>query len=265
MKSKLSKGALAILLVLGVSCTEQQAVTTDNVEYASILNVATDGLSTVISPNLQAALTQTSDLFDDELSVLLKMKEEEKLAHDVYATLYAKWSNPVFSRISAAESNHMNAIIDLLQYYETADTTVAAVGVFQNEELQTLYNELVTTGSLSLEESFAIGALIEEMDIKDLQDGMQGTANENILLVYENLKRGSRNHLRSFNRQLISLGIVYTPIYISQDEFDEIVNSSFEKGNRYAMNGGGCGSGNTNQRGHGNGPGYGGGQHGPWH
>jgi hypothetical protein len=32
----------------------------------------------------------------DESAVLLYLREEEKLAHDVYPTLHAEWSLPIF-------------------------------------------------------------------------------------------------------------------------------------------------------------------------
>lgn len=251
MKTILDKGFLILLLIGAASCTEQQSMTSDSTTYANILDVSADGLSTVIAPNMQSALVKTSDLLDDELAVLLKMKEEEKLARDVYAALNVKWSTPIFSRISKAENNHMNAIIGLLSYYGSPDTLVAAAGIFQNADIQALYTDLVTTGTLTLEEGYTVGALIEEMDINDIQESSLVTSNENILLVFENLERGSRNHLRSFNRQLTTLGIKYAPVYISQAEFDEIVSSAIEKGQGYAMNGNCQGTGTGNRRGYG--------------
>lgn len=246
MKRLWNKGFIILMLSGFVSCTD---LTTDQLAYASILDVSSDGLSVVRATSLDSALVETTDLLDNERSILLKMKEEEKLARDVYAALYAKWANPVFSRISKAENNHMNAIINLLKFYENADTLVAEAGVFQNTELQTLYTDLVTTGSLTIQEAFSVGALIEELDIKDLQEGSQVTTNANILLVFENLERGSRNHLRSFNRQLTALGITYSPVHITKEAFDSIVNSSIEKGKIYAINGNCQGTGNRKGQG----------------
>jgi hypothetical protein len=93
--------------------------------------------------------------------------------------------------------------------------------------------------------------LIEEMDIKDLDEVLAATTNENVTLVFENLLKGSRNHLRAFNLQLTNLGIVYTPTYISQTDYDLIVNSPMEKGKQYRMNGQGNGNG-KGQKGQGN-------------
>ncbi len=164
------------------------------------------------------------------------MKEEEKLARDVYTVLYQKWGSRIFYNISKAEEKHMNAVILLLKYYGSADTLVEETGIFTRPGFQTLYNDLVATGSASVEDAFKTGALIEEMDSKDLTDILESATNENIILVFENLLKGSRNHLRAFIRQLASLGISYIPVYISADEFEQIINSPMEKGKQYRMN-----------------------------
>jgi len=223
-------------LFLGLGACEKEEMNNEKTEYASILKVADDGTTSVIEANLQAMLLETPSISNDELSVLLKMKEEEKLARDVYTALYQKWASRIFYNISQAEEKHTNAVILLLKYYGSADTLVEEAGIFTMPEFQTLYNALVTAGSASVQDAFKTGALIEEMDIKDLTDILESVTNENIILVFENLLRASRNHLRAFNRQLASLGISYIPVYISSDEFEQIINSPMEKGNQYRMN-----------------------------
>lgn len=235
--AKISAIIVAIfILFLGLSACEKEETNNEKTEYSSILKVADDGTTSVIEANLQAVLLETPSISDDELAVLLKMKEEEKLARDVYTVLYQKWGSRIFYNISQAEEKHMNAVILLLKYYGSADTLVEEAGIFTRPEFQTLYNDLVTAGSASVEDAFKTGALIEEMDIKDLTDILESATNENIILVFENLLKGSRNHLRAFIRQLASLGISYIPVYISADEFEQIINSPMEKGNQYRMN-----------------------------
>jgi hypothetical protein len=51
-----------------------------------------------------------------------------------------------------------------------------------------------------------------------------------IKTLYQNLMKGSRNHLRSFARQLHSFGLSYTAQYLSQEEVDAIIFSSMERG-----------------------------------
>jgi len=247
-------GFLAASLVLAGSC-QKDMLNSDNAQYASVLEVSADGTSTVINTNMQLAFVETPELTESELASLVKMKDEERLARDVYSALNQKWGSSVFSRISTAENNHLNAIIRLLQYYGSSDTLIGEAGTFGNTDFQTLYTNLVANGSVSIEEAFKTGALIEELDIKDLSDALAATSNANITLVYENLERGSRNHLRSFYNQLSVLDIVYTPTYITQTEYDQIVTSSMEKGKQYKMkgNGKGNGNGNGNKKGKGNG------------
>ena len=237
---------------LALSSCQKENMNSENAQYASLLDVTADGTTSVIEANLKSAMITTTSLTDGELASLLKMKEEEKLARDVYTALNQKWNNTIFSHISTAESNHLNAIVLLLTTYG-ADATVGEPGVFANAEFQTLYTKLVADGSAAIEEAYKTGALIEEMDIYDLNQSLSSVTNANVSLVFENLVKGSRNHLRAFNRQLTALGIVYTPVYLSQGDYDLIVNSSMEKGKQYRMNGNGQGNGNgKGQKGNGN-------------
>jgi hypothetical protein len=77
-----------------------------------------------------------------------------------------------------------------------------------------------------------VGAEIEDLDIKDLKLLLAETDNKDIQLVYQNLCRGSRNHMRSFNKQLLRSGVSYKAKYISQTELQSIISSPMERGNR---------------------------------
>lgn len=141
---------------------------------------------------------------DAALAADLKyMREEEKLAHDVYVVLAAKWGTRVFSNISASEQRHTDAIAELLDRYGVADPADGkATGAFENADLQKLYNDLVTRGSVSAAEAFKVGKLIEETDIADLDKRIARTSATDVLAVYKNLRAGSVNHLAAFDRQI---------------------------------------------------------------
>ena len=233
-RTLLISGFVATALAFTTSC-EKGSMDPESEKYVNIIEVAEDGTTTVIDNNLKSTLVETPALSETELNALIKMKEEEKLARDVYTFLYQKWESPVFFHISKAEDRHMNAVILLLKYYDSPDTLVADTGVFADPEVQTLYDELTAKGSISAEEAYMTGALIEEMDIKDLQECLDAVTNENIIRVFENLLKGSRNHLRAFNRKIVNLGLVYTTVYISQEVYDEIVNTPMEYGHRYKV------------------------------
>lgn len=191
--------------------------------------------------SIRPALTSlpVESLSEAEKKDLIYMREEEKLARDVYQTLYEKWGVQVFANIAQSEQTHTETVRDLLEKYDVTDpVTDDSVGVFQNEELQRLYDDLVGQGTVSEVEAFRVGALIEELDIKDLQEAIDRTDNADIAFAYENLMRASRNHLRSFTKQLTARGETYTPQYISAEEYVGIAATDTERGSK---NGGGSG------------------------
>lgn len=167
----------------------------------------------------------------EEQAGLLLMREEEKLARDVYLALADTWGVRVFSNIAASEATHMEAMGDLLERYDIADPiTTDTRGVFTNPNLQQLYTDLVAKGSVSAAEAFKVGALIEDLDINDLENLLATTDKADIRLVYENLQKGSRNHLRAFTRQIERGGDVYEPTYITEAEYKAIIESGQERG-----------------------------------
>ncbi len=171
------------------------------------------------------------ELSPEEESGLLKMREEEKLARDVYQALFAKWGITVFRNISTAEQRHMDAVKALLDKYGLQDpVTDPTPGVFTNPELQQLYDTLVQQGSVSMSAALQVGATIEDLDIKDLYDLLDQTDNTDIQLVYQNLAKGSRNHLRAFVSLLTANGDTYEAQFLSQEQIDAIVSSPRERG-----------------------------------
>lgn len=136
----------------------------------------------------QLASLATGTLTPEEVAGLVWMREEEKLAHDVYVTLYEQWQIQAFSNIARSEVTHMDAVKTLLDRYGLADPAAAnPVGVFTNPEIQTLYDELVARGRTSEIEALRVGATIEDLDIVDLQQ--RASTTPDIALVYDTLER----------------------------------------------------------------------------
>lgn len=150
---------------------------------------------------------QATSLTTTEKNWLTFMCEEEKVARDVYLFLYDMWGAPIFNNISNSEQTHMDAIKTLLDRYRLADPMVnKSQGEFANPELQALYNELIEQGSLSFIDALNVGVLIEETDIDDLKTGIGTTNHKDIKNVYNNLLRGSINHLKAFTFNLTLQG-----------------------------------------------------------
>ena len=182
-----------------------------------------------------------SDLSPEETAALLFMREEEKLARDVYNTLYEVWGQSTFANIASSEQRHMDSIKKLIDRYGLDDPVGGnPIGVFRNDELQYLYDALVAQGSQSIVEALNVGAAIEEIDILDLEEYIAQTDNADIQMVYENLMKGSRNHLRSFVSTIQrQTGITYQPQYLSQEAYQAIVGSEIESGGNRGRRGNG--------------------------
>ena len=165
-----------------------------------------------------------------EKTTLTFMREEEKLARDVYLALYDIWEAPVFKNIAKSEQQHTDMIAKLLAKYELEDPFVDEAGVFSNETLQQLYHDLVNIGSASLADTYQVGATIEDLDIFDLEEALKEIDNADIRTVYQNLMKGSRNHMRSFYSLLKSTGVEYQAQYISSKLLEQIVTSERERG-----------------------------------
>jgi hypothetical protein len=222
--------ALAVGLAAGtVISRNTEAVGSAYVDVAQVPNqvVAEDFLS--VRPAISTLAVE--HLSEDEVADILYMREEEKLARDVYQTLYETWNLPIFSNIAQSEQTHTEAVRTLIEKYALTDpVTDDSVGVFTNTTLQELYTSLVERGKKSTIEALMVGATIEDLDIKDLQEALGRTDNVDSTLVYENLTRGSRNHLRAFNRQLVQQGVTYAPQYITPNMFTSIIEGQTETG-----------------------------------
>lgn len=212
---------LLTLLFLLASCSSP--VEADNSSYSEEIDIA---------KVLESM--EVGDITPEEIEGLIFMREEEKLARDVYLTMYAKWEAKIFNNISKSEEKHTNAVKILLERYSIEDPVQTnEVGIFTNVELQELYNSLIESGNNSLVEALKVGAAIEEIDIIDLEEQINGIAkSEDILFVYNNLLKGSKNHLRAFVRNISSQGETYTPQYMEVEAYNLIINAEMEQGKK---------------------------------
>lgn len=170
------------------------------------------------------------DLSNAEKEGLILMREEEKLARDVYRVLYEKWGINVFNNISLSEESHMAWIKVLLSRYGVEDPVeIDTPGKFENPEMQKLYNEMTKEGLESLEKALIMGATVEDLDIYDLQTLLKDADNQDVRVLYHNLIKGSRNHMRAFYRQIDRQGSTYQAQYISSDYLTKILASQQEQ------------------------------------
>lgn len=233
-------GALLLAVSLG-ACSNA-----DGVKSSADTTVSSSSAVEALEAQLAAlGLSDDGDiesLTQAEVDGLVFMREEEKLAHDVYVALYEEWNLTIFDNISQSETIHTNAVADLLDSYGIDDPAAGNdAGVFTDPALQEAYDQLVARGGESLIAALEVGAYIEEMDILDLRERASTTAA--IDTVYDRLERGSRNHLRAFVRALEREGVDYEPELMEPDDFDAIVTTPTEQGNGAGSGKGGNGQG----------------------
>ncbi|MFB6104830.1 MAG: DUF2202 domain-containing protein [Halobacteriaceae archaeon] len=217
-------------LVLGAATAG--CLGTEDTPDAPIFVDGQNGASSVDTDALRNRLDSYTpvDLSTTEREDIFYMREEEKVARDVYLALADEWGLTTHDRISDSEQTHMDAMLQLVETYDLEDPATGVIGTFTNEDLQAFHDDLVEWGRSSVIASLKVGCRIEERDMRDIQLRVDRTDEEPVTLVYENLLKGSRNHLRAYYRRLTRYDGEYDPIYISQSEFDAIVDSDWETG-----------------------------------
>lgn len=169
--------------------------------------MAAISVTTVLAANPPALLQAypVEPLNTAEQDAIMYMLEEEKVARDAYLALGAMWDTPIFTTIAKAEQVHMDRVAELVERYALpVPATIETPGVFENEDLQGLYDMLVEQGSESYDTALQVGVTIEETDIADLRESLVEVDNADIRAVFERLLAGSENHLAAFSRQLDS-------------------------------------------------------------
>lgn len=221
MKRALLATAIITLALILAGCSNNP---TSTLEEPQALDLVLDMNSGIETGKYNS---QVLDLSEQEAADLIFMREEEKLARDVYLTFFDSYGEVIFSSIAASEQNHMDKMLVLINRYGLEDPVGDnGLGVFDNPELQALYEDLIAQGSADLEAALRVGGAIEEIDILDLDEAIAAATHADIIRVYGNLQKGSENHLRGFVRELGLMDIIYVPLYLSQEAYDAIIEGS---------------------------------------
>ena len=180
--------------------------------------------------------------FADPAAAMRWMREEEKLARDVYLTLSERFPGVhQFTNIARSEQRHMDAMRGLLAGADEADPVEDdAVGAFHEPQLGALFEALVAAGERSEVDALRVGAELEELDIADLDRALVGNPDPSAQSVYALLRQGSCNHLNAFTRGLAQRGHEYAPQHLERAAYEAALARA------------------TNGRGHGRGHGHGG-------
>lgn len=207
------------------------------------------------APLHTATASRSLTLLDPaEETHLIFMREEEKLARDVYLT-FAQWypDQPVFNTIATtSEQTHTDTMRDKLDQYDLEDPNPHTnnlpeiLGVFTGdtygEYFTEKFHQLTDMGSRSELDALYVGAFIEELDMHDIIEcpqvivdmdngvgeggcGLSYTDERALINAYSSLVDGSESHLRAYVGQIeavIGIGN-YQAQYLTQEEVDAIL------------------------------------------
>ncbi len=214
-----------LALTVFSACDQEEAISDLNeVEFSSdVLNSSEIATVDAQIQSLECS-SDPATLENADADGLLLMREEEKMAKDVYTVFYHNYKLPVFLNISKSETRHTEAVLRLINYFELEDPALSEDGAFSNPDIQELYYTLVDMGT-DVISALQTGAYIEEYDIADLKKLLETTTNSDIQKVYTNLLEGSKSHLKAFTRVLASRKVTYEPQILSVEEYDAIISA----------------------------------------
>jgi len=183
-----------------------------------------EGILSLTGGEAAAVGSAMATLTAREKDGLIFIWEEEKAARDLYNGLYEKNNMTIFLDLVRSESSHMDQARVVMEKHGLI-LPPDEPGVFQNQTLQEIHDQLLAEGLQSDQEALIVAATFEEISIMDLEKELSASQAEDVRTVYEGLLAGSRKHLRSYVSDLKDQGIEYQPRYLEAEEFQEIVKS----------------------------------------
>ena len=181
-----------------------------------------EGILSLTGGEAAAVGSAMATLTAREKDGLIFIWEEEKAARDLYNGLYEKNNMTIFLDLVRSESSHMDQARVVMEKHGLI-LPPDEPGVFQNQTLQEIHDQLLAEGLQSDQEALIVAATFEEISIMDLEKELSASQAEDVRTVYEGLLAGSRKHLRSYVSDLKDQGIPYEPRYLDRAEYEEIV------------------------------------------
>lgn len=142
----------------------------------------------------------SGDLTAAQRDGLVTMVQEETLALDLYTAFAERYDDPVFDRVAASETRHVEAVRGLLETYGLTDPTVGAEpGELADPALASMYDDLLARGEASVAAAYEVGRTVEEDDLARLAEAGAGVTAPDVAHVYAQLTTASERHLAAFD------------------------------------------------------------------
>jgi hypothetical protein len=223
----------------------------DGLVGSAIVAAVASAFALAIALGGRAAHADTDGIVLDynEQTHLEFMREEEKLARDVYIELSAMYpEHPIFGKIDDSEQKHTDAVKAMIEKYGLEDpNTNDNVGVYTGADYGWYFTEkfqqLVEKASVSELDALYVGAFIEELDMMDINQcpqvivetdndindisecGKIYTDNADVDNLYASLLDGSDSHLEGYVKNIenyIGEGN-YQAQVLPQEQVDELL------------------------------------------
>jgi len=244
-KKKIVSGFVGLTIITGLSsaligCNGTTSVSTvdrSNDLVQQDLLEHSDSFSETIENSITTETTNEETTIDvhlaaldmNELTHLIFIREEEKLARDVYLKLGEMYPNTkIFGNIDDSEQQHTTAVKEMIEKYGESDpNTNDNIGKFTGKDygwyFTEKFNELVERASISELEALYVGAFIEELDMMDINQcpkvivetdngindvsecGKIYTDKPDLNQLYASLLDGSDSHLAGYVRNIEKL------------------------------------------------------------
>lgn len=195
--------------------------------------------TTLIALTLGAALfpLHASDLKPKQQKALIKLYEEEVLAHDLYVELGKVHTDIMpLQHIPKSEAVHRKVMAGILEFHGIAVPEPKGNRRFVTKGLDKTFDAWLAEGKKSPAAACLVGVRLEEHDIADLQAAQKQFPESKAPLA--NLERASGNHLRAFHYNLTARKGSYEPEVMSKKDFDAILAAPHGGPGRRAKGGG---------------------------
>jgi hypothetical protein len=131
---------------------------------------------------------------------LTEMREEERVARDLYTQLGRSSGEAIFTRIAAAEQRHLDAVERLMSSQGMdPDAAGTTVGRYAVPDLQSAYNRWLAAGRASDQAAYKVGVELEKQDIAELK-ALRVASGTTGARVVQALRTGSEHHLAAFTK-----------------------------------------------------------------
>ena len=189
-------------------------------------------------PETDNQATVESKLNSDVVNGLLKMYEEEKMARDLYLEFLRLWNQKIFRNIAKSEIRHMHAVSRMLDFFDIDAKELKKLksGQYSDENIRNLYEKLINEGNKSQISAFKQGAMLEEIDIGDLNTELAKKITPELMAMYKNLLSASEDHLRAYVRVLERRGVEYYPQILKLSEYETILSERNEDKDNEILN-----------------------------